>query len=148
MPSTHLSLNFHVIYSTRDRVREIAREWRADLHAYLGGCIREFGAEPLIVGGTIDHVHVLLRLRATQCLADAVREMKAASSRWVHERHRRFGFAWQDGYAGLTVSPAKIRSVYGYIEGQEGHHRSKSFQEEYLQFLRESGIEFDERYLW
>lgn len=148
MPSTFLSLNFHVIFSTRDRLPQIAADWRADLHAYLGGCIQGTGGQPLIVGGVADHVHLLMRLRATHCLADVMRDIKKGSSHWVHERHRQRAFVWQDGYAGLTVSPSKIAAVYSYIEHQEKHHRSKSFQEEYVEFLRESGIEYDERYLW
>ena len=148
MPSTHLSLNFHVIFSTNNRVPEIASGWRADLHAYLGGCVQGTGGQPLIVGGIADYVHVLMRLRATHCLADVMRDIKAGSSRWVHERQSLRTFAWQDGYAGLSVSPSRIAAVYSYIERQEQHHRKKTFQEEYVEFLRESGIEFDERYFW
>jgi REP element-mobilizing transposase RayT len=148
MPSTHLSLNFHVIFSTHNRVPEIAADWRADLHAYLGGCVHGAGGEPLMVGGTADHAHLLMRLRATHNLADVMRHIKAGSSRWVHERFGGRTFAWQDGYAGLSVSPSRIASVCSYIERQEEHHRKKSFQEEYLEFLRSSGIEYHERYLW
>jgi REP element-mobilizing transposase RayT len=148
MPSTHLSLNFHVIFSTRDREPAIAADWRAGLHAYLGGCIQGVGGQPLTVGGTADHVHLLMRLRATHCLADVLREIKAGSSRWVHEQHSRPAFAWQDGYAGLTVSPSGIAPVFAYIERQEARHRRKTFKEEYVEFLRKSGIEYDERYLW
>jgi REP element-mobilizing transposase RayT len=101
-----------------------------------------------MVGGVADHVHILMRLRATHNLADVMRHIKAGSSRWVHERFGRRTFAWQDGYAGLSVSPSRIVSVCSYIEHQEEHHRKKSFQEEYLELLRNSGIEYDERYLW
>ena len=101
-----------------------------------------------MIGGVADHIHVLMRLRATHCLAEVMRQIKSGSSRWVHECKSRPAFAWQDGYAGLTVSPSKIPVVYSYIRRQEEHHRKKSFQEEYLEFLRESGIEFDEKYLW
>jgi REP element-mobilizing transposase RayT len=148
MSSTHLSLNFHVIFSTRDRVPAITAAWRADLHAYLGGCVQGSGGQPLIVGGVADHVHLLIRLRATHSLAEVMRQIKAGSSLWAHERHQRRAFAWQDGYAGLTVSPSSIPSAYSYIERQEEHHGKKTFQEEYVQFLRESDIEYDERYLW
>jgi hypothetical protein len=77
-----------------------------------------------------------------------MRHIKAGSSRWVHEHQGRRAFAWQDGYAGFSVSPSRISSVNSYIEHQEEHHRKKTFQEEYLEFLKESGIEYDERYLW
>jgi hypothetical protein len=162
MPSTHLSLNFHVIFSTHNRIPEIAEEWRPALHpgkpkaglpgtpvhAYLGGCVRGVGGEPLMIGGIADHVHLLIRLRATHCLADVLRDVKKGSSYWVHESRERRRFAWQDGYGAFTVSPSRIAAVCAYIQNQEEHHRKKSFQEEYLEFLRESGIECDERYLW
>ena len=82
MPSTHLSLNFHVIFSTYNRVPEIPTDWRADLHAYLGGCIKGVGGEALAVGGIADHVHLLMQLRATHCLADVVRDIRTGSSLW------------------------------------------------------------------
>ena len=148
MPSTHLSLNFHVIFSTHNRTPEISAEWRPDLHAYLGGCVRGVGGEPLMIGGIADHVHLLIRLRATYCLADVLRDVKKGASCWVHESQERRRFAWQDGYGAFTVSASRIAAVCSYIQNQEEHHRKKSFQEEYLEFLRESGIEYDERYLW
>jgi REP element-mobilizing transposase RayT len=148
MPSTHLSLNVHVIFSTHNRIPEIAVEWRAELHAYLGGCVKGVGVQPLTVGGVADHVHILMRLRATHCLANVMRDIKSGSSLWIHESQGRRAFGWQDGYAGLSVSPSRIPAVFSYIQNQEEHHRKKSFQEEYIEFLRESGIEYDERYLW
>ena len=148
MPSTHLSLNFHVIFSTYNRIPEIAEKWRPDLHAYLGGCVRGVGGEPLMIGGIADHVHLLIRLRATHCLADVLRDVKKGSSYWVHESQERRRFAWQDGYGAFTVSPSRIAAVCSYIQNQEEHHRKKNFQEEYLEFLRESGIKYDGRYLW
>jgi REP element-mobilizing transposase RayT len=148
MPSTHLSLNFHVIFSTHNRIPEIDPHWQPDLHAYLGGCVKGVDGQPLMVGGVADHVHLLMRLRATHCLAEVVRQIKTGSSHWIHKHHRQRAFAWQDGYAGFSVSPSKIAAVCSYIEHQEEHHRKKTFQEEYLEFLRESGVEYDEKYLW
>jgi putative transposase len=57
-------------------------------------------------------------------------------------------FGWQDGYAAFTVSKSNIPEVITYIQNQRDHHRKKTFQEEYLEFLRENGIEYNERYLW
>jgi len=93
MPTTHLSLHYHLVFSTKDRVPIMAAEWRERLHAYLGG-----------VG---DHVHLLIGLRATACLADVVREVKAVSSRWVHEEIGERAFTWQEGYGAFTVSAAQ-----------------------------------------
>lgn len=148
MPSTHSSLHFHIIFSVKHRQPLIAAEWRLRLHPYLGAIIDRLDGKPEAVGGTADHVHLLAGLRPKHTLADVVREVKASSSQWVHRTIGIKKFSWQDGYGVFTVSPSNIAAVKKYIAHQEEHHRRKTFQEEYLEFLRESGIQFDERYLW
>jgi REP element-mobilizing transposase RayT len=148
MPSTHLTLHYHVVFSTKDRAPLISLTWRGRLHSYLGGVIRSLGGVPESVGGVADHVHLLIGLRATDCLANVVRDLKANSSRWVHEDIRQLGFAWQEGYGAFTVGPSQRDAVRRYIDHQEEHHRKHTFQEEYLDMLQRSGLAFDERYLW
>jgi REP element-mobilizing transposase RayT len=148
MPSTHLSLHYHIIFSTKNRQPSISESWRERLHPFLGGAVRKLGGIPESVGGTADHVHMLLGLRASHTLADVLRDIKSASSHWVHEAIGARGFAWQDGYGAFTVSASQIERVKSYIARQEEHHRQKSFQEEYVEFLKQSGVEYDERYLW
>jgi len=85
---------------------------------------------------------------ATHCLADVLREIKASSSKWVHEELKKTLFSWQEGYGAFTVSASQIGVVKNYIANQEEHHRKKTFQEEYLEFLIQSGVEYNEKYLW
>jgi putative transposase len=148
MPSTHLSLHYHLIFSTKDRVAFIHRDWRGRLHAYLGGLINDLGGVPEKIGGVEDHVHLLVGLRATHCLADVLRETKSASSKWVHDEIKPPRFSWQEGYGAFTVSASQIETVKSYIANQEAHHRKRTFQEEYLEFLQQSGVEYEEKYLW
>jgi REP element-mobilizing transposase RayT len=148
MPSTHLSLHYHLIFSTKERHPHIATDWRDRLHAYLGGIVRTLDGIPEAVGGMADHVHLLVGLRATHCLADVLRDIKAESSRWVHEEIGRRTFSWQEGYGAFTVSASQRETVKGYIAQQEKHHRRRTFQEEYLTLLGKHGVEYDERYLW
>jgi len=148
MSSTHLSLHVHVIFGTKHQRPIIAPKWRSRLHAYLGGTAKTLEIVPEAVGGVADHVHFLLGLRATHRLADLVRDLKRVSSAWIHESIGDKEFEWQDGYGAFTVSASLIETVKIYIGRQEEHHVKKSFQEEYLEFLKSSGVEFDERYLW
>jgi putative transposase len=148
MPSTHLSLHYHVVFSTKDRAPVIATAWRDRLHAYLGGVVRNVEGVPEAIGGTADHTHLLIGLRATACLADVMRDVKAVSSRWVHEEIGEPSFAWQEGYGAFTVSASQREQVREYIARQEEHHRKRTFQEEYVEVLKRSGVEYDERYLW
>lgn len=148
MPSTHLSLHIHVVFSTKDRMPLIEPEWRERLHAYLGGVARNLEVVPDAIGGVADHVHLLLGLKATHSLAEVVRSIKAVSSKWVHEEIGQAGFKWQEGYGAFSVSPSQREVVKSYIERQEQHHAKRSFQEEYLDFLVKSAVDFDEKYLW
>jgi len=148
MPSTYLSLHYHLIFSTKERRCLIADPWRGRLHAYLGGTVRTLDGVPEAIGGTADHVHMLVGLRALHCLADVLREIKRPSSQWVHETLGIAEFAWQEGYGAFTVSASDLAAVKQYILRQEEHHRKKTFQEEYVGFLQRSGVEYDERYLW
>jgi REP element-mobilizing transposase RayT len=148
MPSTHLSLHYHIVFSTKDRAPSLSPQWRERLHSVLGGAVRTLGGIPETVGGVADHVHLLLGLRATDCLSDVMREVKSTSSRWIREEIGGNGFAWQEGYGAFTVSPSQRDAVREYINRQEEHHRKRTFQEEYVEMLRRSGVAYDERYLW
>ena len=75
--------------------------------------------------------------------------MKGGSSAWIHQTFPNLkGFAWQDGYGAFTVSKSSLPDVRAYVLGQREHHRTRTFQEEYLAFLKRHEIEYDERYLW
>jgi putative transposase len=147
MPSTYLSLHYHLVFSTKDRAPLIEPSWRSRLHEYLGGTVAGLEGFPQGVGGMADHVHLLVSLKATHCLADFMRELKKASSAWVHDEIGMQRFAWQGGYAAFTVSPSVRSEVQSYIARQEVHHRKKSFREELVELLKKTGVEYDTRYL-
>jgi putative transposase len=148
MPSTHLSLHYHFVFSTKDRQPHIDIAWRDRLHAYLGGALATIGGVAEIVGSTNDHVHILAGLRATHCVANVLRDIKQASSEWVHETVNLPVFNWQEGYGAFTVSVSNLEQLRNYITNQEAHHRKKTFQEEYLELLEKSGVKYNEKYLW
>jgi putative transposase len=147
MSSTHLSLHYHIIFGTKNHQPMIQSAWRGDLHAYLGGIIRTANGIAESVGGVSDHVHLLVGLRATHRLADVLRELKSVSSGWVHDEIGLSNFAWQEGYGAFTVGPSERGAVRRYIEQQAEHHRTRTLREEYLELLRRSGAEFDQRYV-
>ncbi len=147
MSHTSGNILLHMIFSTQGRRPLIKSDFRADLFAYLGGIIREMDGTALIVNGTTDHVHLLLRIRPAHSSAQIARVVKANSSRWVHEKWDS-KFAWQTGYGVFSVSESHIPAVTKYIAEQEAHHRTQSFQEEFLAFLKKNNVAYDERYIW
>jgi putative transposase len=148
MPSTHTSLHCHLIFSTKERLPMIAQEWRENLHAYMGGIVKGLDGVALAIGGIEDHIHLLIGLKSPHRLDYFLRDLKADSSEWVHKEVGKKTFAWQKGYGAFSVSPSNIEGVKRYIFKQAEHHRRKTFQEEYIELLKASGIEYDEQYLW
>ena len=147
MAHTSGNILLHLIFSTQGRRRLIKPEFREDLFAYLGGIVREMRGTALIVNGEPDHVHMLVRVRPAHSAAEIVRTVKANSSRWVREKHSaRFG--WQTGYGVFSVSESSVAEVTEYIARQQEHHRKRSFQEEYVAFLKKNHVEYDPRYVW
>ena len=149
MAHTYSELLSHVICSTKGRAASIDDELRPRLHSYIGGIIGELGGTAIGVGGTADHVHVLLRLPPSVSIADAMRVVKTNSSRWVHETSPNLrSFTWQTGHGAFSVSESNRQTVSDYIGNQEEHHRRTSFQEEYLAFLQRHRVDYDERFVF
>jgi putative transposase len=142
--STYLSLYVHIIFATKDRAPTIDTAWRDGLHAYLAGTMQGLGAHPHAIGGTSDHVHILTAYKATQCVADLVRETKKASAAWACGHYELF--RWQTGYGAFSLGPERIASLGSCIASQEEHHRTVSSADELRALLAESGIPYDERY--
>jgi putative transposase len=148
MSSTHLSLYYHLVFSTHDRLRWIDQSWQERLAQYMGGIVRDIEGIAIEIGGYSDHSHILARLRANYSIADSLRIIKSGSSKWVHESIGLRLFQWQVGYGAFTVRPSDVDVLRKYIRNQREHHRTKTFQEEYVELLNEYEIEFDEKYLW
>lgn len=145
--STYYSLHVHVVFGTKHRRETLAGEWQGRLHAFMGGCIRTLDAMPESIGGTSDHVHLLIGLKTKHSVADIVREVKKAFNEFIREEMAVLDFAWQEGYAAISVSPRDKGMIANYIAHQEEHHRKVDSVDELRQLLREAGIEFEERYL-
>ena len=149
MAHTFTNLLTHIIFSTKDRTPYINAELKPEMHAYLGGMVRENKGKPYIINGTADHVHLLVSFPPTIALSEAMKILKANSSRWVSDKWKsRRDFGWQIGYGAFSVSKSNVPGVVKYIQNQEEHHRKITFKEELIEFLRKHEIEYDERYIW
>jgi putative transposase len=147
MSHTYVSDLVHCVFSTKERRRLIHPEMQSELWSFIGGIARKNGFKALIVGGTEDHVHILLSLPATISLAKALQLLKGSSSRWMNETHCK-GFSWQEGYGAFTLGVSQKARTIDYIKRQAQHHRKRSFEEEFLVFLNKHAIEFDPTYVW
>jgi putative transposase len=133
----------HVVFGTKHRAPLIRR---LDLLTKnLRGIARNKNIDVLAAGGTGDHIHLLLRVPPTRALSEAIRDLKANSSRYLGEVTGHF--AWQDGYAAISVSPSQVRTVRAYIENQERHHAKRSYAQELMALLDGAGVEYEREYI-
>ncbi len=115
----------------------------------MGSIIKDNDSIPILINGVEDHVHILCVMSKNIALTKFVEEIKRHSSRRIKTKDSYYArFAWQGGYGGFSVSPSLQIKTKLYIENQETHHKKMSFKEEYLLFLKEYGVEYNEKYLW
>jgi len=139
----------HIVFSTKHRYPFIDETIENELFNYLGGVCKNLECQPITVGGHADHVHILCLLSRKITLAKLLEEIKSHSSKWIKTKGENYrNFYWQDGYGAFSVNPREIDIVVKYISTQREHHSKKTFQREFMKFLEEYKVEFDERYLW
>ncbi len=149
MPQS-LSMNLiHLIYSTKNRAAFLTPAIRSKLYAYQAGILQEWKSPAIVIGGAADHVYALFVLSKNSALCKVVEEVKKGSSKWIKTQGKSFAvFSWQNGYGAFSVSESQVEHVRRYIEQQEEHHRTMTFQEEFRMFPDRHRLEFDERYVW
>jgi putative transposase len=148
MSHTYCSALFHCVFSTKERRKTISPEIQMRLWAYMGGIAREHGLKALAIGGTEDHVHILLSLPSSAPVAKAMREIKSASSLWMGQIGSRKDFEWQEGYGAFSIGWTQVGATVAYIARQKEHHEKRDFQAEFVAFLKKHRIEYDPRYVW
>ncbi|HTW32538.1 MAG TPA: IS200/IS605 family transposase [Candidatus Sulfotelmatobacter sp.] len=131
----------HCIFSTKDRQNTIPAAMHESLWAYLLGIANHLKLKTIAIGGSENHVHLLLGIPPTMGVAEAVQKLKANSSRWMGEHG--IDFQWQEGYGAFSVSPSLLDVVQNYIRNQKEHHRKRSFEEEFRELLEKSGVTYE-----
>ncbi|MFH0895920.1 MAG: IS200/IS605 family transposase [Bacteroidota bacterium] len=149
MAGAYSQIYIQLVITVNHRENLIIKPWRDELHKYIAGIINAKNQKTIIVGGVEDHVHVFFSLRPSERISDIVRDIKNNSSKFINENKLVRGkFRWQEGYGAFSYSKSAIDNVYNYILRQEQHHKKVTFRDEYLEFLKEFEIEYNEKYLF
>ncbi|MBL1215958.1 MAG: IS200/IS605 family transposase [Planctomycetes bacterium] len=149
MASTLTKLLIHITFSTKNRAQLILPEVEHDLYAYVGGICRNAHSPLLAIGGTADHIHLLVKLGKTTALSDLLLGIKRDSARWVNEnRLLEKPLHWQRGYFAFSIGQSGVMALRTYIANQKEHHKSMAFKDEVRAFFRKYGVEYDDKYVW
>ncbi len=139
----------HLIFHIKNRLIPIGNDVKKELFAYMGSIIKDNGSIPILINGMHDHIHIFYIMSKNISLAKQVEEIKRHSSRWIKTKGGNYQrFSWQSGYAGFSVSQSLQEKTKHYIQNQEEHHKKLTFKEEFIAFLKEYRIEYNEQFLW
>ena len=149
MADTYSQIYLQVVFAVKGRRSLIQSEWKDELYKYICGVVNGKKEKVYAIGGVADHIHILLSVKPNILLSDLVRDIKCNSSKWINERQYVIGkFQWQEGFGAFSYTHWHLDTVINYINNQEEHHKKKSFKDEYLEFLEQFYIEYDEKYLF
>ena len=148
MAHTYSNMLFHVIWSTKERYPWISDELKSRLYGYIHRSAEDQGTKIMSMNGMPDHIHALIQAKPSVCISELMRDIKTGSSKWVRTNFpQKNNFCWQDGYGVFSVSESSVPALKAYIENQEQHHKKKSFEDEFKEFLKVHQIAYDERFV-
>lgn len=149
MAGTFSQIYIQVVFAVQGRNSLISPTWEEELYKYITGIITQKGQKLIAINGMPDHIHFLIGMKPSCCLSDLVREIKKSSNEWISTKgFCLYKFKWQDGYGAFSYSHSSLNKVITYIQNQKENHRTKSFREEYLDFLKRFEIDFKDEYVF
>jgi putative transposase len=149
MANTYTQIHIQFVFTVKYREGLIHLSFKDELYQYITGIIKNHHHKLLAINGMPDHVHILVGIRPTQSISDLMQDIKGSSSKWINEKKfLKVKFEWQEGYGAFSYSKSQVNSVINYIKNQEQHHATKSFRQEYLEFLELFEVVYDERFIF
>ena len=149
MANTYTQIHLQFVFAVKYRDGLIHSSFKDELYQYIAGIIKNHNHKLLAINGMPDHVHILVGMRPTQSVSDLMQDIKGSSSKWINEkRFLKVKFEWQEGYGAFSYAKFQVNTVINYIKNQEQHHALRSFHQEYLEFLAEFEVAYDERYIF
>lgn len=149
MPNTYTQIHVQIVFAVKHRQGLLDKKWGEALRKYMTQIIQHHGHKLIIINTQPDHVHILIGLRPDQSLSELVKNVKQSSSKWINENKFINGhFEWQQGFGAFSYSKSHLKNVIKYIENQDLHHKKSTFKEEYIEILKKSDVDFDEKYIF
>jgi putative transposase len=148
-PGAFTQIYVQLVFAVQNRDAILTKNIRKHVFEYMSGIITNMKHKSIIVNGTSNHIHILLGLNPSISVSDTVHDIKRSSSLFINKEKLCPGrFSWQEGYGGFSYSRSQITDIYNYIENQELHHKMRTFQQEYIDYLNQNEMEFDRQFLF
>jgi len=149
MPNTYTQLYIHLVFAVKSRANLIQAKWKEELYKYITGIVTNKKQKLIAINGVADHIHILIGIKPDCSLSDLVRDIKANSSKFINEKKWVLGkFEWQQGFGAFTLGYSQLNVIINYIRTQEEHHKTKTFRDEYIEYLNLYEIDYKTEYLF
>ena len=149
MANSYINIYLHIVFAVKHRESLSAPAWQPHFHAYIAKSLNERGHHAIAVGGTANHVHILLDYSGKELISEMIRDLKVSSTNYAN-KHRicQHRFLWQPGYGCFSVSATNKDAVVNYIRHQNEHHNNRTLRDEIQHMLDSAGVEYDNRYIF
>lgn len=149
MAGTFSKIYLQIVFAVKGRKSLIKAHWENELYKYITGIVTNKGQKMLAINGAGDHIHIFIGFKASCYVPDLVREIKKSTNGWIKDKgFCKYGFEWQEGYGVFSYSCSDLDRIITYIRNQKEHHRIKTFDQEYREFLVEFNIDFRDEFLF
>ena len=149
MADTYSQLYIQIVFAVKGRQNLISKNWKDEIYKYITGIITNQKQKLIAINGMPDHIHILVGIKPNVSISDLVRDIKTSSSKFINEQKWINGkFEWQTGFGAFSYGHSQLTPVIKYIENQEEHHKTKTFKEEYITFLKLFNIDFKNEYIF
>ena len=149
MANTYTQIYFHIVFAVKGRNNIILSKWKVELYKYISGIISNKNQKLFTINGMPNHIHLLIGTKPNCNLSDLIRDIKSNSSKWINEKQFTNGkFEWQTGFGAFSIGQSQLPKIINYIKKQEEHHRTKTFKEEYINFLNAYDIDYKTEYIF
>jgi len=149
MPNTYTQLYIQIVFAVKGRECFIKESFREELQKYMSGIVTKQKQKLYAIYCMPDHVHLLVSMTPSLAISDLVRDIKSNTTTFIKEKKWVSSvFSWQEGFGAFSYHKSQAKDVVNYIITQPEHHQKISFREEYLHFLQEHEIEYNDSYLF
>lgn len=149
MANTYSQLYIQVVFAVKGRQNLISKNNKDEIYKYITGIITNQKQKLITINGMPDHIHILVGIKPDISLSDLVRDIKSSTSKFINEQKWINGkFEWQTGFGAFSYGHSQLTNIIKYIENQEEHHKTKTFKEEYIQFLQLFNVDFKNEYVF
>ena len=146
--ASYRQILYHLTFHTQNSEKVLHHSENDELFKYIWGIMKNKNCKLFRINGIEDHIHIVCDLHPSVALADLVKDIKVASWKWIKEKNIYPEFSyWSESYGAFTLSIREKDTIIKYVMNKQEHHKKESFREEFIRFLKENGIAFDEKYL-